>query len=395
MSGTPQLRDFGHEPDPALLDLLRALTGAAPPSAAARDLVIAAAAGDADKGIQKLLPLVRSHSGLMASLPDQTRTAIEQRYLKVRNTFVRLESTARQLAGGLAEAGIPVMFLKGFALAGSVYPSPPQRPMGDLDIAVPHADYPQAIVVLQQLGFADARPESGHNRAIAGLSTHAFPFRSAARQVNLDLHYNILNCSLWEGADDGFWAEAVPLGQPGFDSALTLAPEHHLFHACVHGYSRSLLQLSIRWMLDAHFILARHGAAFRWPLVEAEAERHRCGPLLAATLGYLATHLGCPIPGDVLSRLAAQDMPQFDRAFFRGSAKLNHAPGFVMRLGLAWNACQRQAGRRFATPLPFIVQMARRWGVASPRQLAAEALKHLGEPAFMRNKRSLSTTGRR
>ncbi len=188
MSDTPQLRDFGHEPDPDLLDLLRALAGAAPPSVAAGDLVIAAAAGDADKGIQKLLPLVRSHSGLMASLPDFTRTAIDTRYLKARNTFVRLESTARQLARGLAEAGIPVLFLKGFALAGRVYPSPPQRPMGDLDIAVPHADYPQAIVVLQQLGFADARPESGHSRAIAGLSTHAFPFRSTARQVNLDLH---------------------------------------------------------------------------------------------------------------------------------------------------------------------------------------------------------------
>ncbi len=147
-------------------------------------------------------------------------------------------------------------------------------------------------------------------------------------------------------------------------------------------------------MLDSHFILTRHGAAFRWHLVEAEAERHRCGPLLAATLGYLARHLDCPIPGDVLARLAAQEIPGFDRAFFRGSAELNHAPGLVRRLGIAWNACQRQAGRRFATPLPFIVQMARRWGVASPGQLAAEALQHVGEPAFMRNKRRLSAPGK-
>ena len=395
MTAAPKLRDFGHEPAPDLLDLLRVLTGTAPATPAARNLAAAAGAGDADRGIQKLLPLVRGNAELMAALPAEVQAGIENRYLKFRNAFVRLEATARQLAIGLGEAGIPVLFLKGFALAVSVYPSPAQRPMGDLDLAVPHAHFERATEVLGQLGFADARPPSAHNRAIPGLSTHAFAFRNEARQVNLDLHYNILNCSLWESADDGFWAEARPLGQPGFGSALTLAPEHHLFHACLHGYSRSLLQLSIRWMLDAHFILAGAGPGFRWPLLEAEAARHRCGPLLAATLGYLAENLACPIPAVVLARLAAQHMPRFDRDFFRQSAELNEAPGFGRRLAIAWNACQRQAGHRFATPVPFIVQMARRWGVGSPRQLAAEAMKHLGEPAFMRSKRRLSTPGRR
>lgn len=390
----PRLRDFGHEPDPALLDLLRALTAAAPPTDAARDLVIAAATGRADKGIQRLLPLVHRNASLLAAVPAEARAGIEKRYLKARNAFVRLEGAARLIAGGLTEAGIPVMFLKGFALAGGVYPSPAQRPMGDLDIAVPHACYREASAVLLKLGFRDNRPDNGHRQAIAGVSTHAFPFRNMSWQVNVDLHYNILNCSIWESADDGFWAAAVPLDRPGFEGALTLAPEHHLFHACVHGYSRSLLQLSIRWMLDAHFIVARHGENFRWDRLETEATRHRCGPLLAATLGYLAEHLKVPVPADVVDRLAASGMPAFDQAYFRGIAELNQAAGFFRRLGIAWNACQRQAGHRFATPLPFVAQMARRWGATSPRQLAAETLKHLNEPAFMRRKRDLSAPGR-
>jgi len=391
----PNLRDFGHEPAPDLLDLLRTLVGATPATDAARALIAAAASGQADTGVQKLLPLVRRNPDLIAGLPAETRAGIEKRYLKSRNDFIRLESTARLLTHGLAEAGIPVMFLKGFALACRVYPNPAQRPMGDLDIAVPHQHFQRTTETLRQLGFADARPSSTHNRAIPGLSTHAFAFRSEARKVNLDLHYNILNCSLWESADDAFWAEAEPLRQPGFGSAMTLAPEHHLFHACLHGYSRSLLQLSIRWMLDAHFILARSDPGFRWSLLEAEATRHRCGPLLAATLSYLAENLACLVPEDVLQRLAAQPMHQFDRAFFRQTAELNEAAGFRRRIAIAWNACQRQTGRRFATPLPFIVQMARRWGVNSPSQLAAETLKHLSEPAFMRTKRQLSGPGRR
>ncbi len=391
----PRLGDFGHEPEPALLDLLRALVGVAPATADARNVVIAAATGDADKGVQKLLPLARGNAALLATVPPDTLAAIEKRYLKSRNAFVRLESTARLVSDGLAEAGIPALFLKGFPLACRVYPSPAQRPMGDLDLAVPHQSFQQASAVLDKLGFADARPQGSQSRAIPGVSTHACPFRNDTRQVNLDLHYNILNYSIWESADDGFWAAAEPLGQPGFGAALTLAPEHHLFHACLHGYSRSLLQLSIRWMLDAHFILARSGPGFRWPMLETEARRHRCGPLLAAALGYLAQNLDCPIPTDVLARLAAQDMPQFDRAFFRQTADLNEAAGFRRRIAIAWNACQRQAGHRFATPLPFLAQMARRWGVASPRQLVSEALKHLHEPAFMRAKRRLSDPGKR
>lgn len=395
MTGSPHLRDFGHEPDPDLLDLLRTLANVASGTDAGRNLVIAAAAGNVDKGIQKLLPLVRGSAGLFPQLPAEAQRGIERRYLKARNAFVRLDATARTLATALAEAGIPVLFLKGFALACRFYPSPAQRPMGDLDLAVPHQHYERAADVLQHLGFVEARPLSEHRRAIAGLSTHAFPFRSDARQVNLDLHYNILNCSLWEGADDGFWAAAEPLGQPGFSSALTLAPEHHLFHACIHGYSRSLLQLSIRWMLDAHFLLARSGPGFRWSLVETEATRHRCGPLLASTLAYLADNLASPIPTDVLERLSAQDMPPFDRAFFRDTAQLAEAAGFGRRIAIAWNACQRQVGHRFATPVPFIRQMARRWGVTSPRQLVAEATRHLSEPSFMRQKRRRSTPGAR
>lgn len=395
MTGLPKLRDFGHEPAPDLLDLLRALVGAAPANEAARALVSMAATGHADPGIRKLLSLVRGREDLIASLTAEAIAGIETRYLKSRNDFVGLESTARLLARSLAEAGIPALFLKGFPLACRVYPSPAQRPMGDLDLAVPHEHFPRAAEALRQLGFTDARPQSTHNLAIPGLSTHALPFRNEARRVNLDLHYNILNCSLWESADNSFWTEAVPLGQPGFQGALTLSPEHHVLHACLHGYSRSLLQLSIRWMLDAHFILARSGGDFRWPLLEAEAARHRAGPLLAATLGYLAENLACPVPDDVLQRLAGQPMPQFDRAFFRQTAELNEAAGFHRRIAIAWNACQRQTGRRFTTPLPFIVQMARRWGVNSPAQLAAETLKHLGEPAFMRTKRQLSGLGKR
>jgi hypothetical protein len=387
MSMGRDLGDFGHEPEPALRDLLLVLTGGASPTAAAVALVAAAARDQADRGVVKLLPLLKDNSA-MPSLPAYVQQVVVQHYLRTRARFVLLESAVRPLVASFTARDIPVMFLKGFALACRAYPSPGHRPMGDVDIAVPHGLHAEAAVQLIAAGFREIELVAGRRRPKPGLGIHALTFRSEAAGLNLDLHYNILNASLWEGADDGFWAAAEPLGYPGLEPALTLAPEHHVFHACVHGYSRSVLQLSIRWMLDAHFVLLRTGAGFRWALVEEEAGRHRCGPLLAATLGYLARYLESPVPDEVLERLAGQPMPTYDRAYFRDFAELNETTGLGRRIRILWNACQRQLDQRFTTPVPFAIQLARRWGVASARQLLSESLQHIREPRYMRAKRS-------
>ncbi len=385
------LRDFGHEPPRQVLDLIRALATGSPPSSGALTLIEQAAHGGTDHGVVRLLPMLHDHPA-MTSLPEPTQRVVRRRYLKARARFVALEAAAHRIVEAMESENIPVLFLKGFALASSAYARPAHRPMGDVDMAVPHQHYARSIEILRKVGFSAVVRERSWDTLIAGVGAHALPFINEEARASLDLHHNILNCSVWSGSDDGFWREAVPLGQSGLAPALTLVPEHHVLHACVHGYSRSLLQLSIRWMIDAHLLLAKAPESFRWRLVEEEAQRHRCGPLIAAALGYLADNLGSPVPDEQLDRLAAQPMPGFDMAYFRDNAAFNEKSGFWLRMRVAWNACQRQAGRRFWTPLPFARQMVRRWGVTSPVGLVVSGLGRVRERRYVKEKRRRAIT---
>lgn len=381
----PRLSDFGTEPDTDLLSLLRALAHTTAPDAAALGLIGRALEGRAERGTERLLPMLADHPAA-ERLPTEQQSTLRAHAMKARARFVAQEAVAREIIRTLAGADVPALLLKGIALATSVYDRPWHRPMGDLDIAVPPSDFETARGLLVGKGFAQVEQADGPASPRLGLTAHALTFRNEARRTSIDLHYNVLNCSLWARADEWFWREARPVAWAELAPALTLAPEHHLVHACLHGYSRSVLQLSIRWMLDAHFLVTRSADSFRWELVEAEGERQRCGPLLAATLGYLAQHLGTAVPAPVLARLADQPMPEYDRAFFRDVAAFQDRYGFWRRIRMSWNGAQRQAGQAFRTPWPYAVALSRRWGSQSPTRLVLTALSRLGQPAYLRSK---------
>ncbi|CUS44726.1 MAG: nucleotidyltransferase family protein [Pseudomonadota bacterium] len=386
MTDRPRLRDFGDEPAPALRDLLRAIALDAPLTPGAIDLLAKATARTADAGILRLLPALRGKR-CTEELSETIRTDMEIRYRRTAARYMLFQHVARQISRVLQDERITPLFLKGFPLATTFYASPACRPMSDLDIAVAPADYPAAEALLLKLGFVP-RGEEAQGRAIPGVNIHAMAFHQPDLRVSVDLHHHVFAASLWNGADHGLWAAAHPFEALGAGAALTLAPEHHVLHACVHGYGRSIHQLSVRWMLDADLILKRQGRDFRWALLEAEAERHRCGPLVAAALGYLADHLASPVPTATLARLAALPMAGFDRAYFRQSARLSHSSNRSLRLRLAWNACQRQAGKAFHTPLPFITLLARRWGAGSPNAFARAIIRRWREPTFLRERRA-------
>lgn len=381
-----RLQDFGDEPAEPVRDLLRTLANGEALSEAAQVLVREAVQGHADRGVLRLLPMLRDHPAA-ATLPAPIRHGLEPHYRKSAAGFLIRESMMRRILDSLGSADIPVLLLKGFPLACLVYASPAHRPSGDIDFAVPPDRYGDAETCLLALGFQRIEAEGEDSTPMIGLDTHAQGYRHPGARVNVDLHYHIFSGSLWPGADDGFWAAAEPLGAVSLDGALTLAPEHHLVHACLHGYCRSVLQLSIRWMLDAHRLLTSGNRGFRWELVEREARRHRCGPLLGAGLDYLATHLGSPIPAEVIARLAAMPMPSYDRTYFRLSSRRNRETNPWLRLRLMWSSCQRQDNRRFYPPLPFLRTLARRWHCGSLGEVVVGLCKHWREPQWLREKR--------
>lgn len=380
----PRLAEFGDEPSPELRDLLRMIALGVPASPAALILIADAVAGSADRGVTRLLPILRDIPGF-GTLPLPLQTGILAAHRRVNARFVVLDHMARRVVADFCAADLPALFLKGFPLALTAYARPAHRPMGDLDLAVPAADFARATVRLEALGFKEKPVGVG---AVPGITTHALSFHHAESSVAVDLHYHILGCSLWPGADDGFWAEAVPLDAAKMEGALTLAPEHHVVQACLHGYARSVLQLSVRWILDVHTVLTRQGACFRWELVEAEAARHRCGPILAAALGYVAEALQTPVPPGVISRLARAPARPYDLDYFRETAALSHRTSFVHRARRFWLASQRQSDRTIRSPQALLNAMEEQWGCSSIGGLLRQLWRRRVEPAWLRDKRA-------
>ncbi len=86
----------------------------------------------------------------------------------------------------IAETGIPVVYLKGFALAHSLYPDPDIRTIGDIDILVRPADLGALLMFLEDQGFEfDPLP-----MAPWGFISDAsfMPLVSPEGDCNIDIH---------------------------------------------------------------------------------------------------------------------------------------------------------------------------------------------------------------
>ena len=115
------------------------------------------------------------------------------------------------------------------------------------------------MTVLERLGF-----ERRLERSLEpGAGMHAATFDDPKGGIGVDLHLNLLLCSRWPGADDGFWSRAEPLTLRSATASVP-SPADHLLHTCLHGYRDNPGVTPIRWMVDAVKLLDRAGADFRW-----------------------------------------------------------------------------------------------------------------------------------
>lgn len=358
---------YGYVHDPAELELVRAGLRAGPLTPAALALAVAALEQRADRGVVRLLPLLRRHP----ELPRDLAGGVERAYRDSLLRHLRLEQRLAEVVAALRERGIEALLLKGAALARLHYPSPGLRPMGDLDIAIRPARFAEALRAIQALGYAPpSRP-----MVAAGPGTHAVPLVDGSG-TTIDLHCNVLVCSRWVGADDGFWSRSIPCGLRGIE-ARSLAPPDLILHVCLHGIRGGIQVKTIRWLVDLAMILRQPLGEAAWATLVDEAGRHRCERPLAAALGYAGRHLLLPVPAEVTERLAATRGHLADDRYFRLLGRLTDRPSLGQRLAMAVLDYRRyaQGGRILSPAFPRWLQQ--RWELPSLRGVLAEGLRRM------------------
>ena len=235
--------------------------------------------------------------------PETLREALTRHACQAVAVELIRAAELRDVLAALAQAGLPVLLLKGAALAYTLYPEPHLRNRCDTDLLLPSRDEAErACRVLQTLGYQRPNSVSGeliiheigcHKTSPSGLA-HA-----------LDIHWRLNNAAFL--SERFTFAElataAMPIPALG-PHAYGLGLVHTLLLACMHRVAHLPEGNADRliWLYDIQ-VLAQRLSDAQWQSVMTLAEeRGVCGPCLDG-LRTMQTAFETIVPDEVWGRL--------------------------------------------------------------------------------------------
>ena len=251
---------------------------------------------------------------------------------------VRLQRDLTRLVASLAAAGIPVVLLKGAALATAVYDDFPLRPMGDIDLLVERPNVDGARECLLKAGYL---PDESAEWYRAN-HHHEQPFLSIDKHVTIELHVHIVppRCSFRIPVEE-LWERARPV-RVGDSAALVLSPEDLIIHTAVHIGSIHLLKGQLKGLIDIAAIARRFEGNLRWPRLVELAVGYGAVLDVYHCLLLARDYAGAEVPAETLRELrAASPCTEFEtrlaNQLFR-RVVVNQEEGFVPT-GLIQETC--------------------------------------------------------
>jgi len=196
---------------------------------------------------------------------------------------------------------IPVIPLKGPALAELLYLYPALRPCSDLDLLIRRESVSAVDSLLQRLGY----------RRLA--DAHSFRFDLAYDRatlyegpsgVRVDLHWGLLSDPryTWDEREGlTVWDRAVPLRVAG-QEALGLCPEDLLLYLAVHLAVHHAL-VGLLWYYDLYLVIERWADKLDWEALIARASRWRVRAALYWALLELEMLFSTRAPAQVMARI--------------------------------------------------------------------------------------------
>ena len=264
-----------------------------------------------------------------AAVPESVRESLADAHRRtaVRN-MLRFQELGRIL-DALAEAEIPVIVLKGAALAATIYPNIALRPMGDLDLLVPRRQVRKAVRLLAPLGYHEPVPEMA---PLLGQAVwHHTELRRTAEQnfrLKLDLHWNMIAPGVENRSPspDWFWEQTQPIAVPAQRAAVAmdqsrkqqqkradraLTPTAQLLHLSAHiALQHELVKASLLWLYDLYLLAHRESERLDWAEAVARAREFRWSRALHGALMAARERFDLPLPDGVLADLAGEKSQQ-------------------------------------------------------------------------------------
>jgi hypothetical protein len=266
-------------------------------------------------GVAPLLYDTLNTTGWPEQVPGSLRSVLQAAYYRTtaRNTVLYQE--LGHILVALQQAEIPVVVLKGAALACTLYPEIGLRPMVDIDVLVRHQDVERAIGCVRHLGYRSLF--SG--RYPVGLHV---ALKEGPYQIVVEFHWTLISSAQNRRTPSVEWFWEQTEWWPGWDNwngdsnaaerikpsvavhaPRCLTPVAHLLYLATHlvaqhgGEGAQLL-----WFYDLHLAVGQWGTALDWDELLAQAHRLRKESALSTALQITHRYFDTPaIPPQILT----------------------------------------------------------------------------------------------
>lgn len=248
-----------------------------------------------------LIPLADEFCRRTDEVPADFKSLIRMDYLSMVARSTYLGTVLQRVLLALHDAEVPVIILKGPALAESVYPNPMLRPFSDLDLLCHEDDWLTVHRILAGMGYeSEPRIETPPPKAWQRKAYYHMQYFKSSKSEMVEIHFDVWQNGLRPKLGDRFWDRAASTVIASVSSRV-LSVEDQFLHLCVHlhqhGYSRLI------WFTDLYLLLQRFADAIDWSYVATSARAEGVELSLYYCLYYLQQLLSVDPPLDLLAAL--------------------------------------------------------------------------------------------
>ncbi len=229
-------------------------------------------------------------------VPSSFLRSLQQEYR--RNTFQMLHLSAEmaRIGQSFEDGGIPAVFLKGPALAYSLYGDVSRRMSCDLDILIPIDRLEEAETLLTEMGY---RKDDYIQTVLNDWKWrhHHITFVHPEKGIKTEIHWRLNPGPSWEPSFKELW-ERKKICLISGRSLNVLGPgDCFLFllsHGARHGWSR------LRWLADIDQLMRR---GIEWTVIEKMLKKYKLVHVGGQALLLASCLLNTPLPDEMRALL--------------------------------------------------------------------------------------------
>jgi len=195
---------------------------------------------------------------------------------------------------------IPIIILKGAALAELIYQKIALRPMYDLDLLVKSEDTRRFHELLLKLGWDCLQSGKLLDYNIAG--DYCLGYKK--NELAIDLHTKIE-----ELPNLNPWINAVPV-EIDSNNTLVLGPDDLILYQCTHLYRHINIDFFAELIkfYDIIQVLRKYKGKSNWDYIIQKSYANQCEHIIHCILSFIKTELGEDVSIDVLNRLKSDKL---------------------------------------------------------------------------------------